>query len=178
MEYDLSRVPTVQQWLRSNHVEDSRTDIERKLVRLELELSQALEQQSATSEILRVISTSRADARAVFEIIVRNTVVLCGSLFANVYRFDGEVLHFVTSHNVGPDFVDLLKAKYPMRPDDSQVTGRVIRARSVVKLEDAMVDPKYDQRFPAEMGWRRMLGVPMLRGGTLSASSSPGSRPG
>jgi class 3 adenylate cyclase len=153
---------SLQQWLRPNHMENSRTDIERKLARLELELSQALEQQSATSEILRVISASRADARAVFETIVRNTVLLCGSLFANVFRFDGEVLHFITSHNVGPDYVDLLKATYPMRPDNSQVAGRVIRARSVVKLEDALVDPKYDQRFPAAMGWRRMLGVPML----------------
>ncbi len=147
-------------------MEDSRTDKERHLARLELELRQALEQQSATSEILRAISTPGADARAVFETIVRNTVLLCGSLFANVFQFDGEVLHFVTSHNVGLDFVDLLKAKYPMKPDNSQVAGRVIRTRSVVRLEDALADPQYDQRFPAAMGWRRMLGVAMLRDGT------------
>ena len=158
-------MPGMRQWLRSHHVEDSRTEIERKLARLELALTQALEQQAATSEILRVISASRADAGAVFESIVRNAVVLCGSVFANVFRFDGEVLHFVASHNVGPDFVHLLKTKYPMRPDDSQVAGRVIRTRSVVKLEDALLDLNYDHRFPAAMGWRRMLGVPMLREG-------------
>ena len=98
----------------------------------------------------------------VFETIVRNAVSLCGSLFANVFRFDGELLHFVAGHNVGPSYVELLQAKYPMRPDLSQVSGRVLLTRSVVRLEDVLADPDYDQRFPQAMGWRRMLGVPML----------------
>jgi signal transduction histidine kinase len=129
------------------------------------ELTEALEQQTATSAILRVISTSPTDVQPVFETIVRNAVALCGSLFANVFRIDGELLHFVASHNVGPDYVELLRAKYPMRPDSSQVSGRAILTRSVVRLEDALADPDYDHRFPAAMGWRRMLGVPMLRQG-------------
>jgi hypothetical protein len=57
---------------------------------LESQLAQLLAQQAATSEILRVISTSPADVKPVFETIVRNAVSLCGSLFANVFRFDGE----------------------------------------------------------------------------------------
>src|SRR5207237_8896644 len=89
------------------------------------ELSEALEQQTATSEILRVISTSPTDVKPVFETMVQNAVALCGSLFANVFRFDGKLLHFVASHNVGPSYVELLRAKYPMRPDFSQVAGRV-----------------------------------------------------
>jgi signal transduction histidine kinase len=98
----------------------------------------------------------------VFETIVRNAVSLCGSLFANVFRFDGELLHFVAGHNVGPSYVELLRVKYPMRPDLSQVSGRVLLTKSVVRLEDVLADPDYDQRFPQAMGWRRMLGVPML----------------
>jgi signal transduction histidine kinase/CHASE3 domain sensor protein len=129
------------------------------------DLSEALEQQTATSAILRVISTSPSDVQPVFETIVRNAVALCGSLFANVFRFDGELLHFVASHNVGPDYAELLRSKYPMRPDSSQVAGRAIVTKSVVRLEDALADPDYDHRFPTAMGWRRMLGVPMLRQG-------------
>jgi signal transduction histidine kinase len=129
------------------------------------ELAEALEQQSATSEILRVISSSPSDALPVFQTIVRNAVVLCGGLFANVFRFDGELLHFVAAHNTGPIYVELLGSKYPMRPDASQVSGRVILSKSVVTLEDARSDPDYDQRFPTALGWRRMLGVPMLREG-------------
>jgi signal transduction histidine kinase/CheY-like chemotaxis protein len=129
------------------------------------ELTETLEQQTATSAILRVISTSPTDVQPVFETIVRNAVALCGSLFANVFRFDGELLQFVASQNVGPEYVELLRAKYPMRPDSSQVSGRAVLTRSVVRLEDAVADPDYDQRFPAAMRWRRMLGVPMLRRG-------------
>ena len=129
------------------------------------ELTEALEQQTATSAILRVISTSPTDVQPVFETIVRNAVALCGSLFANVFRFDGELLHLVASHNVGPDDIELLRAKYPMRPNSSQVSGRAVLTRSVVRLEDALADPDYDQRFPTTMSWRRMLGVPMLRQG-------------
>jgi GAF domain-containing protein len=127
------------------------------------QLSESLEQQTATSEILRVISTSPTDVQPVFETIVRNAVSLCSSLFANVFRFDGELLHFAAGHNVGPSYVELLRAKYPMRPDFSQVSGRALITKSVVRLEDALADPDYDQRFPEAMGWRRMLGVPMLR---------------
>ena len=140
-------------------------DVQRPLAQAERELSEALEQQAATAEILRVISTAPTDAQPVFEMIVRRAVALCGGLFANVFRFDGELVHFVASHNVGQSYMELMRAKYPMRPDHSQVSGRVLLTKSVVRLEDALADPDYDQRFPRTMGWRRVLGVPMLREG-------------
>jgi two-component system, NtrC family, sensor kinase len=133
--------------------------------RLKRERDEAREQQAATAEILRVIRASPNDVQPVFETIVRNAVSLCGGLFANVFRFDGELLHYVASHNVGPSYADMIRAKYPMRPDSSQVSGRVVLTKSVVWLEDALTDPDYDQRFPVAMGWRRLLGVPMLREG-------------
>ena len=129
------------------------------------DIAEALEQQTATAEILRAISASPSDPQPVFQAIVRNAVALCGSLFANVFRYDGELLHYVASHNTGPGYVELLQAKYPMRPDRSQVSGRVLLEKAVVRLEDARSDPDYDQKFPTAMGWRRMLGVPMLRDG-------------
>src|SRR5262249_50625948 len=74
---------------------------EPEVVRLARELNEAREQQIATAEILRVIRASPNDVQPVFETIVRNAVSLCGSLYANVFRFDGELLHFV-AFNVGP----------------------------------------------------------------------------
>ena len=139
-------------------------ELEEQLGRRTRELSEAGEQQAATAAILRVISTSPMNVQPVFEMIVTKAVSLCRSLFANVFRFDGERLHFVASYNVGPDYLELLRAKYPMRPDSSQVSGRVLLTKSIVRIEDAFADPAYDQRFPRSMGWRRMLGVPMLRG--------------
>jgi signal transduction histidine kinase len=153
---------------------------EKEITKLTRDRDEAREQQRATAEILRVIRNSPADVQPVFETIVRSAVSLCGSLYANVFRFDGELLHFVAFHNVGPiavpgasvprrenwrHHVDLLKTKYPMRPDSSQVAGRVVLTKSVVRLEDVFTDPDYDQRWPRAIGFRRLLGVPMLRDG-------------
>ena len=144
---------------------------ETSIALLARELSDAREQLNATAEILRVIRGSPADVQPVFETIVRSAVSLCGSLYANVFRFDGELLHFVASYNGGVPRrkwrhnLELIKTKYPMRPDSSQVVGRVVLTRSVVRLNDALIDPDYDQRLRGAIGFRRLLGVPMLRGG-------------
>ena len=152
----------------AHHRESSAAGLSEQVALFKRERDEALEQQKATAEILRVIRTSPADVQPVFETIVRNAVTLCGSLYAIVFRFDGELLHFVASHNVAPSpwrhYADYLKAKYPMRPNSSQVSGRVLLKKSVVRLEDALADPDYDQRS-ARGGWRRVLGVPMLREG-------------
>lgn len=134
-----------------------------EIARLTRDLAEAREQQVATSEILRAISAAPTDVQAVFETIVRNAVSLCGSLFASVFRFDGHLVHWVASHNVGLSYLDMLEATYPMRPDSSQVSGRVLLTKSVIRLEDALADPDYDHRFALAMGWRRMLGMPLLR---------------
>jgi hypothetical protein len=142
--------------------------------RLKRERDEAREQLAATADILRVIRASPTDAQPVFETIVRNAVSLCGGLFANVFSFDGELLHYVASHNVGPSYADMIRANYPRRPDSSQVSGRVVLAKSVVWLEDALADPDYDQRYPRAMGWRRLLGVPMLLEGDPIGAISVG----
>jgi signal transduction histidine kinase/CheY-like chemotaxis protein len=130
------------------------------------DFAEALDQKTAMAEILRVISSSPSDALPVFETIVRSAVALGRCLFANVFLFDGEQLHYVASHSTGPDYEKLLRSKYPMRPDMSQVSGRVLLRKAVIHLEDVAADPDYDPRFPAAMGWTwRMLGVPMLREG-------------
>src|SRR5262249_27153588 len=150
------------------HSTSSASGQKTEVARLTCELNEAQEQQRATAEILRVIRTSPADVQPVFATIVRNAVSLCGSLFAHVFRFDGELLHVVASHNVAASpwrhYADFFKAKYPMRPDSSQVSGRVMLKKSVVRLEDARADLDYDQRS-ARGGWRRVLGVPLLREG-------------
>jgi len=155
------------------HSTSSASGQKTEVARLTCELNEAREQQKATAEILRVIRTSPADVQPVFETIVRNAVSLCSSLYANVFRFDGELLHFVAVHpsvrrlKNWRQYVDLLKAKYPIRPDASQVAGRVLLTKSVVRLEDAQTDPDYDQRLAKAIGFRRLLGVPMLRKGDL-----------
>ena len=61
--------------------------------------------------------------------------------------------------------MELLRSQYPMRPSVSQVSGRVVLTKSVAHLEDTLADPDYDYRFASVGGWRRLLGVPMMRDG-------------
>ncbi len=131
-------------------------------VRLFNETREALERQTATAEVLKVISGSPSDVQPVFDAIARNSVTLCGSLFANVFRFDGELLHWVSSDQYASIAAEILRSTYPARPSLSQVSGRVILTNAVVRMEDAFADADYDHRFASAGGWRRMLGVPML----------------
>src|SRR5262249_40514506 len=71
----------------------------RALTESHAQVTEALEQQTATSEILRVISSSPTDVQPVFDTIVRSAVRLCGGLFSALYQFDGELIHSVAQHN-------------------------------------------------------------------------------
>jgi signal transduction histidine kinase/DNA-binding response OmpR family regulator len=134
-------------------------------VRLFDETRQALEHQTATAEILKVISDSPTDTQPVFETIARNAAILCGGMFANVMKFDGTQLSFLATNHRDPEFVSLLRSRFPMRPDASHIAGRTVLAKAPAQIEDALADPHYDRRLAKAGGWRRMLGVPLLQEG-------------
>jgi hypothetical protein len=123
-------------------------------VRLFNETKEALEQKTATSEVLQAISNSVADAAPVFETIVRSAVLLCDSMFANVLLFDGELLHFAESSNAEPEFPEARARSLSERPDTTQIAGRVIIKRSVVVMEDALVDADYARQLAVAGRWR------------------------
>src|SRR6266516_2837161 len=77
------------------------------------ELAEAREQQAATSEILRVISSSPTDVRPVFDTIVRSAVRLCDGLFSGLFQFDGELLHHVAQYNFTPEALEELHRTFP-----------------------------------------------------------------
>jgi GAF domain-containing protein len=129
------------------------------------DLTEALEQQTATSDILRVISSSPTDVQPVFETIVRRAVWLCDGLYGAAARFDGELMHLAAQHNYTPEVRALLPAMYPRRPDRTQLLGRAILTRAVVHIEDILDDPEYPQDVAHAGRWRGALAVPMLRDG-------------
>ena len=126
-------------------------------------LTEALEQQTATSEILRVISSSPTDVQPVFEAIVRSAVQLSGARFGALHRFDGERLHLVAHHDLSPLALAALQRAYPMRPSRTHVSGRAILTRAVAEIPDVMADPDYAHDLGAQADWRSLLAVPMLR---------------
>jgi signal transduction histidine kinase len=128
-------------------------------------LSEALEQQTATSEILRVISSSPTDVQPVFDAIAASATRLCEAVNALIIRFDGQLLHLVAHHNVARERLDALERLYPGRANRGGVSGRVVLTHAVVHVEDVNADPEYTQPQATTVGYRTALGVPMLREG-------------
>ena len=135
--------------------------------RLFNETQEALERQTATANILRVISSSPADIKPVFEAILDNAFRLCNSQVAAAFRFDGTLLHLVATKNWSPEAMATVASRWPMPPDPHMTSGRVVLAKGVVLQEDTLADPTYDHSTAHAGGWRRMIGVPMLRGGDV-----------
>jgi GAF domain-containing protein len=134
-------------------------------VRLFNETKEALERQTATSEILRVISSSPTDVQPVFDTIVKSAVRLCDGLFSALYRFDGELLHHVAHHNYTPEALNAVSRVSPTHPSRASVVGRAILERSIAHVSDVELDPEYDQELFHAIGARSLLGIPMLREG-------------
>ena len=138
----------------------------RELAAANAGLTETLEQQTATGEILRVISSSPTDVQPVFDAIVRSAVRLCDGLYGFVGRFDGEQIHLAAHYNYTPDALRVVQQMYPMRPTSrQQASARVILSGAIVHIEDVLEDPEYAQDLARAGGWRGLLGVPLLRDG-------------
>ena len=135
-------------------------------VRLFHATQEALEQQTATSGILRVISQSPTDAQPVFEAIAAAALKLCGASLANVFTYDGERIHLAAVENVSddPEYLAAIHTVFPRRPGRDTCAGRAVLARNIVAIPDVADDREY--RIGAQTlvgGFRSVLGVPLMR---------------
>jgi len=132
------------------------------------ELAEALEQQTATAEILGVISRSPTDAQPVFDIIGERAEKLCDAQVSVVTKVDGELIQLASLHGVAQEGVELVRRAFPMPRSAETVTARTVRTCVVVHVPDVLVDPKYEQKDTAKAGgYRGCLGVPMVREGQV-----------
>jgi signal transduction histidine kinase len=132
-------------------------------------LSEALEQQTATSEILRVISSSPTDTQPVFDAIVGNAVRLCGALYCVVWRYAGGLAHVASTHDIPPDQLDVMRRTYPRPIQDDPIHTRVTAGRTLeIPDIDRIPDPP-TQALPdtrdrwRARGVRSVVVVPMRR---------------
>src|SRR5262249_747052 len=128
---------------------------------------EALDQQTATSEILRVISSSPTDLRPVFDTIVRNAVQLCGAIYGTLNRLDGDLIYLVAHHGLTPDHVEQLMHGFPSSMRTHGATATALRTGEVVRVSGRAAE--FDA-VPAEVwanmrarGVRSVLVVPMIR---------------
>ncbi len=137
------------------------------------ELTEALERQTATAEILRVISRSPTDVQPVLDAILATALRLCGARNGAIFRFDGEAFRIVASSNVSAGFRAYLE-RTPIRPGRGTPVRRVGRERRPVQTADILADPDLGEAEPyyrAE-GMRTAVAVPMLKDDVLVGAIS------
>ncbi len=130
------------------------------------DLTESLEQQTATGEVLRVISASPTDVQPVFDAIARNAARLCEAQFCFVYRFDGDLLHFVAHHGVTEEGAETVRRAFPAPPSRGSAAARAVLDRAITQIPDVQADPSFALSATATLaGYRSAVGVPMLRDG-------------
>ena len=133
------------------------------------DLTDSLEQQTATGDILRTISGSLTDAQPVFDAIVRSAVRLCHARFALVYRVEGDVIIFVAHHNLPPGAVDQFQRTFPQQLSDSPtLVAQAIRRREIVNVPDISAYSQVSEavrELARSSGYRSVLAVPIMREG-------------
>jgi GAF domain-containing protein len=129
------------------------------------DLSESLEQQTATADVLRVISSSPTDIEPVLQAIVRTAGKLCDSEYAILYRLRDGKYHPACWNNTVAEWVNYL-IDHPLSVDRNSLVGRTALERRTVHILDCLADPEYTMREAARIGNQRtMLGVPLLRDG-------------
>ena len=135
-----------------------------------------LEQQTATSEVLQVISSSPGDVQPVFETMLENAVRICDARFGNIFRWDGDAMYLVATHNTPPALAEA-RRRSPIRPSPGHPLGRMLATKAAVHVADLAAGAGYTERrdpdFVAAVelgGIRTLLLVPMLKKNELIGS--------
>ena len=166
------RFPTVSSQLLKTFADQAVIAIENVRLFTELEgknhdLTETLEQQTATGEILRVISSSPTDVQPVFDTIAVSALRLCDAKWSAVTRFDGHLIELAAHHGLtDPAGIAAVERAFPRKPSLHGATDRAIMGRVVGHYPDVLEDRDYQfQDMARAAGYRSMLAVPMVREG-------------
>jgi GAF domain-containing protein len=127
-------------------------------------LSESLNQQTATSEVLKVISTSPNDLQPVFQTIGEHAEKLCGAEISVIAITDGDQIRLASINGMSPEGVEAVRRAFPMKRSEETITARAIRTAAVCHVHDVLSDPLYPNKQVARAsGYRGCLAVPMIR---------------
>jgi GAF domain-containing protein len=146
-----------------------------ELMRVTRERDDSLQQQTATSDVLQVISRSPGDLQPVFETILENAVRICDAKFGNIYRWDGNALSLVATHNTPRAYAEA-RRRSPVRPNPNNIFGSMVATKTVVHILDAAKQREQGNlEYVAAVelgGVRTCIAVPMLKQNELIGSIS------
>jgi GAF domain-containing protein len=135
------------------------------------ELSDALEQQTATSEVLRVISSSPAELEPVFETMLANAIQLCGAKFGVMSLREGEAFRVVATHGAPAALVEQRRPREPLvRPTPGHNLERMMRTKAVVHIPDILADPESAPTLAKLGGAKALVNMPLLKDGDAIGS--------
>jgi signal transduction histidine kinase len=136
---------------------------ETELARLTRKLEETLEQQTATADLLSVISRSKFPLQPVLQTVVDAAVRLCRATSGEIFRLDKGIYLFEVGCNLDPVYV---QRQRPIAPGPGTMVGRTAISRQVVRIDDLLSDPAYELKEDAKIGGARsMIGVPLMRDG-------------
>ena len=130
------------------------------------ELRESSQQQTATADVLKVISRSTYDLQTVLNTLLEFAVRLCEALRGVMFRLDGDSYHGVAFYNTSPEMIDFVKSR-PIKPGRHTITARVALERQTIHVADLQADPEYKYVLRDIDPIRTELGVPMFRGNDL-----------
>jgi two-component system NtrC family sensor kinase len=130
------------------------------------DLRESLQQQTATADVLQVISRAAFDLNPVFETVAESSVKLCGSERALIFRFDGEMLRVCAAFNAPHHLMEWLE-RNPVRPGRHSVAARAALERRTIHVQDVRADQEHTYGAKDVEPFRTVLGVPMLKGNDL-----------
>jgi GAF domain-containing protein len=130
------------------------------------DLTESLEYQTATADILRVISSSPTAVQPVFDSIAESAVRLCAGEFSFVLRFDGDVFRFAGHYGLDAEGLEALMRMLPLPATENTASGRAILSRAVVQFSDVLEEPNYrGVTLARTVAYRSIVAVPLLRDG-------------
>jgi signal transduction histidine kinase len=149
----------------TTQLRESYAGLERKVEERTRELQQALDQQTATAEVLKTISRTAFELQPVLETLIENATRLCKSDKGAIYLRRGDLYELLAAYGAERDQLEFMR-HHPVQPGPGTVVGLVAQTAQVIHLEDAQTDPSYTwKEAQSVFGFRSIFGVPMLREG-------------
>ncbi|MGB9387613.1 MAG: GAF domain-containing protein, partial [Pseudolabrys sp.] len=147
----------------------SAADLQKRVDTLTRELSEAREQQTATADVLKVISSSPGELEPVFNAMLENATRICEAKFGTLYRYDGGAFHPVTFHKVPSSFADFLRRRGSFVPPSGTPLDRLLRTKEVIRTPDdsAAEIPSPSARLA---GAKSHIAVPMFKDDQLAGA--------